>query len=101
MIKTPSKIYKIFSAANNICLWGIGETTKHLMRMSIEFFGVDDKRAVETEDKLNPEREAYTSDSFIGADAADNKVVVDELKGYSTDVTDANSELEVPREEFQ
>ena len=52
MIKTPSKIYKIFSAANNICLWGNSETTKHLMRMSIEFFGVDDKRAAETEDKL-------------------------------------------------
>ena len=69
--------------------------------MSIEFFGVDDKRAAETEDKLDPERTAYTSDSYISADVADNEVVIDGLKGDSTDVTDAISELEVPREEFQ
>ena len=54
MIKTPSKIYKIFSAANNIRLWGISETTKHLMRMSIEFFGVDDKRGVERHRPAGP-----------------------------------------------
>ena len=41
------------------------------------------------------------SDSYISTDVADNEIVIDGLKDYSTNATDAISELEVPREEFQ